>query len=54
MLNVVANDELAWLENIDSEQGLLTGNLAASRMIYQLRLWPRDLDISRTVSRERW
>jgi hypothetical protein len=46
MLNVVADDELAWLENVDSEQGSLTGNLAASRMIYQLCLWPRDLDVS--------
>ncbi|KAJ7893075.1 hypothetical protein B0H14DRAFT_2559902 [Mycena olivaceomarginata] len=52
--NIVTDDELAWLENIDSAQGSLTRNLAASRMIYQLRLWPRDLDISRTVSRERW
>ncbi|KAJ7785551.1 hypothetical protein B0H14DRAFT_3506788 [Mycena olivaceomarginata] len=43
-LNVVADDEVAWPENVDSEQGLLTGNLAASRMIYQLHLWPRDLD----------
>ncbi|KAJ7775856.1 hypothetical protein B0H14DRAFT_3508359 [Mycena olivaceomarginata] len=52
-LNVVADDELAWLENVDSEQGSLMQNLAVSRMIYQAGLWARDPDVSYMVSPER-
>ncbi|KAJ7851301.1 hypothetical protein B0H14DRAFT_3662250, partial [Mycena olivaceomarginata] len=52
-LNVVADDELAWLENVDSEQGSLMQNLAVSGMIYQAGLWARDPDVSYMVSPER-
>jgi hypothetical protein len=37
-VNIDKGDELAWLENIDNEQGSLTEILAVSRMIYQARL----------------